>query len=104
MAHTPTQIKHTLRLPLGVLVDDVWREVGLVEIPVTLHVDVRGGRTLAATNLSQATVVDAPEPWPTRTPASAWRAGRTSTRAKTSSWRSTATSFTTTARPPRTVW
>ena len=90
MAHTPTQIKHTLRLPLGVLVDDVWQEVGLVEIPVTLHVDVQGGRTLAATNLSQATVVDAgrpsstPEPWPTRTPASAWRAGRTSTRAKTS--------------------
>ena len=59
MAHTPTQIKHTLRLPLGVLVDDVWQEVGLVEIPVTLHVDVRGGRTLAATNLSQATVIDA---------------------------------------------
>lgn len=52
-------IKHTLRLPLGVLVDDVWQEVGLVEIPVTLHVDVQGGRTLAATNLSQATVVDA---------------------------------------------
>ena len=59
MAHTPTQIKHTLRLPLGVLVDDVWQEVGLVEIPVTLHVDVRGGRTLASTNLSQATVLDA---------------------------------------------
>lgn len=59
MAHTPTQIKHSLRLPLGVLVDDVWQEVGLVEIPVTLHVDVRGGRTLASTNLSQATVLDA---------------------------------------------
>ena len=51
-------ITHTLRLPLGVLVDDVWQEVGLVEIPVTLHVDVRGGRTLAAANLSQATVLD----------------------------------------------
>ena len=53
MAHTPTQIKHTLRLPLGVLVDDVWQELGLVEIPVTLHVDVRGGRTLAATNIAR---------------------------------------------------
>ncbi len=47
MNDIPQTIKHTLRMPLGVLVNDDWKEVGVVEVPVTLRVDAVHGGTRA---------------------------------------------------------
>lgn len=59
MATTPP-FRHTVRLPLGVLVNDSWKEVGLVDVPVTIHVDtLQPGTAYAALNPTQSRVLPA---------------------------------------------
>lgn len=55
-----TPFRHTVRLPLGILVDDFWKEIGLVEVPVTIHVDtVQPATAYAALNPAQSRVLPA---------------------------------------------
>lgn len=57
---TTPPFRHTVRLPLGILVDDFWKEIGLVEVPVTIHVDtVRPETAYEALNPAQGRVLPA---------------------------------------------
>ncbi len=65
MNDTPQTIKHTLRLPLGVLVDDEWKEIGVVEVPVNVRVNTVHGLDRSAEKWAREIAESMPS-WPLR--------------------------------------